>query len=116
MKYLMMIYSREEERANMTQEDMQAELQAYGEFSQKVSPNHKIHGGEALQPISTATTVSVRDGKTITTDGPFAETHEQLGGFYLIDCENLDDAIEVAAQIPGALHGRVEVRPVMTFD
>lgn len=116
MKYLMMIYSREEERGKISKAEMQVEMQAYGEFYQNVSPNHTIHGGEALQSTSTATTVSIRDGKTIATDGPFAETHEQLGGFYLVDCENLDDAIEVAAQIPGALHGHIEVRPVMAFE
>lgn len=72
--------------------------------------------GDALQPASTATTVRVRNGKTETMDGPFAESKEQLAGFYILDCANLDDAVRYAAMIPGAHHGAVEVRPVMVFD
>jgi hypothetical protein len=74
-----------------------------------------MKGGEALQRTSTATTVRVRDGETLTTDGPFAETKEALGGFYLVDCRNLDEAIEVAAKIPGAARGSIQVRPIMEF-
>ena len=73
-------------------------------------------GGEALQPTATATTVRVKDGKKATTHGPFAETKEQLGGFYLVDCSNLDEAIEWAARCPGARVGSIEVRPVMDFS
>jgi hypothetical protein len=73
-------------------------------------------GGEGLQPTSTATTVRVRDGEALTTDGPFAETREQLGGYYLLDCKDLDDAISWAAKIPGAADGSVEVRPVMDYE
>ena len=73
-------------------------------------------GGEGLQPSSAATTVRVRDGERVLTDGPFAETKEQLGGFYLLDCDNLDEAIDWAAKIPGAGHGSVEVRPVMNYE
>jgi hypothetical protein len=73
-------------------------------------------GGDALHPVSTATTVRVREGKTLTTDGPFAETREQLGGYYLINAENLDEAILWAAKIPSAAYGSIEVRPVMVFD
>jgi len=73
-------------------------------------------GGEALQDTSTATTVRVRNGKTETMDGPFAETKEQLGGFYLLDCANLDEAIKYAAMIPSAEHGCVEIRPVMEIE
>ena len=72
--------------------------------------------GDALQPVSNATTVTRENGKTETTDGPFAETKEQLGGYYLIDCESLDVALELAAEIPTSQHGRIEVRPVMVFD
>ena len=72
--------------------------------------------GEALTPTATATTVRVRDGKTMTTDGPFAETKEQLGGFYVIKCENLDEAIEIAAMIPTAQDGSIEVRPIVEWD
>jgi hypothetical protein len=71
--------------------------------------------GEALHPTTSATTVRVRDGKALTTDGPFAETKEQLGGFYLLDCKDLDEAIEYAAKIPGASHGSVEIRPIVIF-
>ena len=74
-----------------------------------------FRAGEALHPTSAATTVRVRDGKTITTDGPYAETKEALGGFYLIEAANLDEAIEAAARIPGALHGAIEVRPIFEF-
>ena len=73
-------------------------------------------GGDALQGVETATTVRVRDGTTETTDGPFAETKETLGGFYILDCKDLDEAIEYAAKIPGAKYGSIEVRPVMVFD
>ena len=69
-------------------------------------------GGERLQPAATATTVRVRDGEVLTSDGPFAETKEQLGGFYLVECKDLDEAIEVASRIPGAKHGSIEVRPI----
>lgn len=75
-----------------------------------------VGGGDALQGVETATTVRVRDGTTETTDGPFAETKETLGGFYILDCKDLDEAIEYAAKIPGAKYGSIEVRPVMVFD
>jgi hypothetical protein len=74
-----------------------------------------MRGGNALQRTSTATTVRVRDGKTLTTDGPFAETKEQLGGYYLIEAENLDEAIKIAARVPSAVMGSIEVRPIMVF-
>ena len=76
----------------------------------------RLQASEALQPVSTATTVQVKEGKTMVTDGPFAETKEQLGGFYLIEAPDLDGALAWAAKIPGALHGRVEVRPVVDFS
>lgn len=116
MKYMMLIYGNEEAFEQASEEQMGAVLQAYGAFSAKYGAENKILGGDGLQPTTTATTVSVRDGKTITTDGPFAETHEQLGGYYLIECDNLDEAIEIAAQIPGASDGRVEVRPVAVYS
>jgi hypothetical protein len=75
-----------------------------------------MKGGEALQPTSTATSVRVRNGDTLTTDGPFAETKDQLGGFYLVDCKDLDEAVEVAAGIPDARRGTIEVRPIMEVD
>ena len=75
-----------------------------------------MQGGAALLPTNTATTVRVRDGKTLTTDGPFAETKEQLGGYYLLVCKDLDEAIKAAAKIPGAAHGSIEIRPIMEFE
>jgi hypothetical protein len=75
-----------------------------------------MRGGEALQLSDTATTVRVREGETLLSDGPFAETHEQLGGFYMIECDTVDEAIGAAKRIPGALNGSVEVRPIMEFD
>jgi hypothetical protein len=86
----------------------------YGAFGKEFAGT--IKGGNALQPTSSATTVRVRDGKRLTTDGPFAETKEQLGGYYLIDAPDLDAAIAVAAKIPGARSGSIEVRPIMTFS
>ena len=85
-------------------------------FTEDVQKKNLMLGSNALQPVATATTVRVRGGKTETTDGPFAETKEQLGGYYLLDCKDLDQAIEYAARIPSAKNGSVEVRPVMQFE
>lgn len=115
MKYMMLIYGNETERAQaMSEADVQAELAAYGVFSGVAG--QRIVSAEALHDVNAATTVRVREGKTITTDGPFAETKEQLGGFYVLDCKDLDEAIELAAQIPGVKDGCIEIRPVMAFD
>jgi hypothetical protein len=81
-------------------------------FGEEMGARGVLQGGERLQPVTTATTVRVRDDEVLTSDGPFAETKEQLGGFYLVECKDLDEAIEVAAKIPGARHGSIEVRPV----
>jgi hypothetical protein len=114
MKYLLMIYGSEAERAaRMSEADVQAELSAYYAFGAVVGD--RSVASEALHDINTATTVRVRDGKTVTTDGPFAETKEQLGGFYLVDCKDLDEAIDLAAQIPGAKDGSIEIRPCVVF-
>lgn len=116
-KYAALIYSEEADPSTVDPEGMQAVMADYMEFGQ----NNGAHlaGGEALYPTSSATTVHVEGGKGGTatyTDGPFAETKEALGGFYLLDVEDLDTALKVAEQIPGAWHGRIEVRPVMEFD
>ena len=116
MKYALLIYADEAIENAMNEEEQAAMYQEYFAFSEAQRNSGAMLGGEALQPVATATTVSVRDGKTITVDGPFAETKEQLGGFYLLDVDNLDDAIEAAAQIPGARSGRVEIRPLIVFD
>ncbi len=113
MRYLMLIYADESAFADLTPEQMAAtmpEWAAYGERHAAV-----MRGGEALQPTVTATTVRVREGGTLLTDGPFAETREQLGGYYLLECDTLDQALEVAADCPGARYGSVEVRPIMEF-
>jgi hypothetical protein len=113
MQYLLMIYDEEARYAGMSEAESAAVLREFQVFGQQ---NAKaILGGNGLQPTSVATTVRVRDGKTLTTDGPFAETKEQLGGYYLIEANNLDEATAIAAQIPWARTGSIEVRPIMTF-
>ena len=115
MRYLALIYG--DETVVASDEENQEVMNAYIAFGEAGAKAGVLTGvGEALQPTSTATTVRVRDGETVTTDGPFAETKEQLGGFYLFECDNLDQAIEWAAKIPGAKDGSVEVRPIMEFD
>lgn len=91
-------------------------LQAYQDFTDLVQKDGVMVSGEALESIASATTVTRENGKIETTDGPFAETKEQLGGFYILDCKNLNEALAYASKIPSAEHGRVEVRPVMVFD
>jgi hypothetical protein len=113
VQYALLIYTDETQDAQASKEDMDATMAAYNAFGEQY--HDQIVSGEALNPTSSATTVRVRDGKTLTTDGPFAETKEQLGGFYLIKAANLDEAISVAAGIPGAKYGSIEVRPVMEF-
>jgi hypothetical protein len=90
-------------------------MAAYNRFGEEAGRRGALLGGEALQPTSTATTIRVRDGQTMTTDGPFAETKEALGGYYLLQCKDLDEAIELAAMIPGASTGSVEIRPIQEF-
>jgi len=111
MTYLLLIYENEK-RWEMGYDKQ--ELAEYGVFGKEFAP--AIKGGNALKPTATATTVRMRDGKRLTTDGPFAETKEQLSGYYLIEVKNLDEAIEVAGKIPGARFGSIEVRPIMTFS
>lgn len=116
MKYLLLIYTDESGAADVSPEDWQKTMDGYNAFTKEVQDRGLMQGGEALQPTVTATTVRVRNGETLTTDGPFAETKEQLGGYYLVDCKDLDEAIEVAAKIPGASFGSIEVRPIMEFE
>jgi hypothetical protein len=112
MQYLLAIYDDEKRWENNGY--AKTELAEYRKFGEEFAG--AIKGGNALQPTATATTVRVRDGKRLTTDGPFAETKEQLGGYYLVDAPDLDAAIAIAAKIPGARHGSIEVRPIMTFS
>ncbi len=116
MKYLCLIYDEEQTWATMPKDEADAMMGEYFAFTEGIKGSGQYVAGEALQPVSTATTVRVRGGRISTTDGPFAETKEQLGGFYLLDVPDLDAAIAWAAKIPGAWHGRVEVRPVIDFS
>jgi hypothetical protein len=116
MRYLLLICTSEVEDAKRTPAEQEANMGAYFAFTNEVREAGAYVGGEALHPIATATTVRVRDGKTLTTDGPFAETKEQLGGYYMVDVENLDEAIKWAAKIPGAATGSIEVRPIWEFE
>ncbi|MGH2815505.1 MAG: YciI family protein [Actinomycetota bacterium] len=116
MRYALLIYASEQDWASQTEEESQAVNQEYMAFTKDIVDRGLMKGGEALQPTSTATSVRLRNGDTLTTDGPFAETKDQLGGFYLVDCKDLDEAVEVAAGIPDARRGTIEVRPVMEVD
>jgi hypothetical protein len=112
MRYALLICDEEKRWAEMSQDEAGAQMAAYMAFGEEMSARGVLQGGERLQPVTTATTVRVRDDEVVTSDGPFAETKEQLGGFYLVECKDLDEAIEVAAKIPGARHGSIEVRPI----
>jgi hypothetical protein len=116
MKYLCLIYESEQMYATMPKDEADAVFGEYFAFTDDIRKSGKFVAGEALQPTQSATTVRVRNGKVSTTDGPFAETKEQLGGYYLIEATDLNDAIQVAAKIPGARVGSVEIRPIVVFD
>ena len=116
MQYLMLIYNGESNTPQPGTPGGDAYMNEYMAFTEEVQQKNLMLGSNALEPVATATTVRVRYGKTETTDGPFAETKEQLGGYYLLDCKNLDEAIEYAAKIPCARAGSIEIRPVMLFE
>ena len=113
MRYLCLIYDEEKKQAGMSKADGEAMTSEYGVFTDSIKKSGHFVGGEALQPTSSATTVRVRNGKMSSTDGPFAETKEQLGGYYLINAKDLNDAMKVASRIPAAKYGSVEVRPIL---
>jgi hypothetical protein len=114
MKYALLIYGGQETHsAALGEEERAAMHEAYASFTKELQASGAMTGGEPLQGTETATTVRVRNGETLTTDGPFAETKETLGGFYLVDVDTIDEAIEWASKIPGALYGSIEVRPLM---
>ena len=115
MKYLCLIYENEQAWASMPQPEADAMMGEYFAFTDGYTKSGHVLGSNALQPTQTATTVRVRNGKISTTDGPFAETREQLGGYYLVEAKDLNEAIQVAAKIPGARTGSIEVRPIMEF-
>jgi hypothetical protein len=111
MRYLLLIYGSEDV-PDPTPDEQGAVMAAYNAFTEHIRSKNAYLGGEALEPTATATTVRVRDGRTLTTDGPFAETMEALGGYYLVEAKDLDEAIDFAARIPGAQNGSIEVRPI----
>ena len=116
MKYMLLIYDDEKIWASMGEAERQKMFGEYMQFSKDVTASGHYKAGAPLQPVSKATSVKIRDGKTLTTDGPFAETREQLAGYYLIEAKDLDDALAIAARIPEAVRGCIEVRPVMIYD
>ena len=113
MEYLLLIYDSEAGFAKMSKTDMDAMYADYGRFTQSIQQSGNHRAGQQLQPVATATTVRVRDGKRVVTDGPFAETREQLGGFYLIEAKDLDEALAIAERVPSARIGSIEVRPLV---
>lgn len=113
MLYMLLIYGNEADYARMTEEERAAMMQGHAAFANEALQRGILKGGAALQPTSTATTVRVRNHKKMIIDGPFAETKEQLAGTYLLDCKDRDEAVELAARIPDALFGSIEIRPVM---
>src|SRR5918993_3829286 len=116
MKYLCLIYDEEKSVAGMSKAEGDAFMGEYFAFTDGIKKSGHYLGGEALQPVHTATTVRVRNGKMTTTDGPFAETKEQLGGFYMIEARDLNEALQVAAKIPSVRTGSIEIRPVVDFS
>ena len=116
MQYLLMIYQNEADYAKNDAATSKKMLEEYGAFTQSIIQAGNFKAGDRLQPTTTATTVRVREGKTLTTDGPFAETREQLGGYYLVEARDLDAALAIAARIPGARFGSIEVRPIWVYN
>src|SRR6202790_2776644 len=116
MQYLLMIYQNEADYGKIDAATGKKMLEEYGAFAHGIIQSGNFKAGDRLQPTTTATTVRVRDGKTLTTDGPFAETREQLGGYYMIEAKDLNAALAIAARIPGARFGSVEVRPIWIYD
>ena len=116
MQYLLMIYQNEVDYSKIDAATGKKMLEEYGAFTQSIIQSGNFKAGDRLQPTTTATTVRVRDGKTLTTDGPFAETREQLGGYYLVEAKDLDTALAIGARIPGAKVGSIEVRPIRVYS
>ncbi len=112
MRYLLLICGDETAVEASSPEEGAAVMAAYGAFAEEAAARGVLRGGERLRPTTDATTVRLRDDEVLTTDGPFAETKEQIGGYFVIECDDLDTAIEVAAKIPGARTGSIEVRPI----
>ena len=115
MQYMLLIYDNEAEMLANRTGSGEVMMKDYREFTDSILKSGNMKAGDALQPTSTATCVRIRNGKTLTTDGPFAETKEQLGGYYLIEAKDLDEATKIAARVPSAKSGTIEVRPVRVF-
>ncbi len=112
MQYILLIYASEAEGRKVSEAQRREVMQDYTSFTQSIMQSGQMKAGDPLESVSTATTVRVRDRKTTVTDGPFAETREQLGGYYIVEAKDLDEAIGIAARIPGARFGSIEVRPI----
>ena len=113
MQYLLLIYDKESDWAKLSESDQTSMMKEYQEFSKSITQSGNYRAGSQLHPTSKATTVRVRDGKKLVTDGPFAETKEQLGGYYLVEAKDLDEAVALAARIPSVRTGSIEVRPLV---
>jgi hypothetical protein len=113
MQYILLIYANEAEQNRRSPEENSKIFDEYMSFTHGIKESGHLRGGDPLEPVSTATTVRVKGGKVVRTDGPFAETREQLGGYYLIEAKDLDEAVSIAARIPDANGGSIEIRPVM---
>jgi hypothetical protein len=116
MQYMCLIYDDENTWDNLPEDERNAVFAEYGSFTESIKGSGNYVAGDALQPTSTATTVRIRDGKTMVTDGPFAETKEQLGGYYLVEAKDVDEALKIAERIPSARYGSIEVRPVVVWE
>jgi len=115
MQYLLLIYGDESGWQELSEEEQAVQMKVWNDYTDWLKEKGWYVAGEALHPTSAATTVRERDGKIMTTDGPFAETKEQLGGYYLVRCENLDEAIEAASKVPAVSQGSIEIRPIAEF-
>jgi len=113
MKYMLLIYDNERAWDRLNEPEQRKVYSEYGQFTEDIKARRNFLAGAQLHPIATASSVRVRDGKTLVTDGPFAETHEQLGGYYLIEAKDLDEATKIASRVPSARFGTIEVRPVV---
>ena len=116
MQYMCLIYDDEQVFHNLPDDERNQVYGEYGAFTESIRESGNYVAGDALQPTATATTVRIRDGKTLVTDGPFAETKEQLGGYYLVDAKDVDEALKIAERIPSARYGSIEVRPVVVWE
>ena len=116
MQYMCLIYDDEKTWDTLPEDERNAVFAEYGTFTESIKGSGNYVAGDALQPTSTATTVRIRNGKTLVTDGPFAETKEQLGGYYLVEAKDVDEALKIAERIPSARYGSIEVRPVVVWE